>query len=82
MDKDTAKQCGPGAFFLLLTIGRLLGGALLTIMSPRTCFRLSALLGLFGAGLDGWLQVLAFAGVVAGGLRICQHLADALLDHR
>ena len=33
----------------MLTIGRLLGGTLLTIMTPRTCFRLSAALGMLGA---------------------------------
>ncbi len=69
MPKDTANQWGPSMFYLVLTIGRLLGGALLTIMSPRTCFRLSALLGLLGAAafLVGSKPV-ALAGVVAAGL--------------
>ena len=56
-------------FFLLLTIGRLLGGALLTIMSARTCFRLSALLGVVGAGaLMTGSPALAIPGVFAAGL--------------
>jgi fucose permease len=68
MDEKTASKFGPPLFFLLLTIGRLLGGALLTIMTPRTCFRLSALLGLIGAGaLMTGSQTLAIAGVVAAG---------------
>ena len=38
-------------------------------MTPRTCFRLSALLGLIGAGaLMTGSKVLAIAGVVAAGL--------------
>ncbi len=49
MDDATAAKFGPAMFFLLLTIGRLVGGAVLTVMSPRTFFRLSALLGLLGA---------------------------------
>jgi MFS transporter, FHS family, L-fucose permease len=69
MPEDTANQWGPSMFYLVLTIGRLLGGALLTIMSPRTCFRLSALLGLVGAGafMVG-SKPIALAGVVAAGL--------------
>jgi hypothetical protein len=50
VSEETASKFGPAMFFLLLTIGRLLGGVLLTVMSARTCFRLSALLGLVGAG--------------------------------
>ncbi len=69
MDQQTASKVGPALFFLLLTIGRLLGGAVLTVMTPRTCFRLSALLGLIGAGaLMTGSQTLAVAGVFAGGL--------------
>ncbi len=69
MDQQTASKFGPALFFLLLTIGRLLGGAVLTVMTPRTCFRLSALLGLIGAGaLMTGSQTLAVAGVFAGGL--------------
>ena len=69
MDKDAANKFGPTLFFLLLTAGRLLGGAVLTVMSPRNCFRLSALLGLVGAGaLMAGSQALSIAGVVAAGL--------------
>jgi fucose permease len=69
MDEKTASKFGPALFFLLLTIGRLLGGAVLTVMSPRTCFRLSALLGLIGAGaLMTGSTALAIAGVFAAGL--------------
>jgi len=69
MDADDANKYGPTLFFLLLTIGRLLGGAVLTVMSPRTCFRLSALLGLVGAAaLMGGYKALSIAGVVAAGL--------------
>jgi fucose permease len=69
MDEATAGKFGPALFFLLLTIGRLLGSAVLTIMTPRTCFRLSALLGLLGAGaIMTGSQTLAVAGVFAAGL--------------
>jgi fucose permease len=66
--EKTASKFGPAMFFLLLTIGRLLGGAVLTVMSARTCFRLSALLGMVGAGAimtgSPWV---AIAGVFAAG---------------
>lgn len=69
MDEATAGKFGPALFFLLLTIGRLVGGAVLTVMSPRACFRLSAFLGLLGAGgLMTGSQPLAIAGVFAAGL--------------
>jgi fucose permease len=69
VDEKTASKFGPAMFFLLLTIGRLLGGVVLTIMSPRSCFRLSALLGLLGAGaLMSGSPPLAIAGVFAAGL--------------
>jgi fucose permease len=69
MDEATAGKFGPALFFLLLTIGRLLGSAVLTIMTPRTCFRLSALLGLLGAGaIMTGSQTLAVVGVFAAGL--------------
>lgn len=64
-----ASRLGPVLFFLMLTVGRLLGSAILTIMSPRTCFRLSALLGVLGAGaLMTGSKSLAIPGVVAAGL--------------
>jgi FHS family L-fucose permease-like MFS transporter len=69
MDADTANTYGPVLFFLVLTVGRLLGSAILTIMTPRTCFRLSALVGLAGLGLlMTGVQSLAIPGVVAAGL--------------
>jgi fucose permease len=69
VDEKTASKFGPALFFLLLTIGRLLGGAVLTVMSPRACFRLSAFLGLAGAAavMTGSPN-LAIAGVFAAGL--------------
>ena len=69
MDDEAANKYGPTLFFLLLTAGRLLGGAVLTVMSPRNCFRLSALLGLAGAAaLMAGSKTLSLAGVVAAGL--------------
>jgi fucose permease len=69
LDKADANKFGPTMFFLLLTIGRLLGSALLTVMTPRTCFRLSALLGMLGAAAFLLAsKPLALAGVVAAGL--------------
>jgi len=69
MDEAHAIKFGAPMFFLMLTIGRLLGGAVLTVMSPRTCFRLSALLGVLGAAaLMVGSKPLALAGVVAAGL--------------
>jgi fucose permease len=69
LNKDDANTYGPAAFFLLLTIGRLLGSAVLSIMTPRTCFRLSALLGVLGAAaLMTGLKIPSYAGIVAAGL--------------
>jgi len=69
VSEQTASKFGPAMFFLLLTIGRLLGGVVLTVMSARTCFRLSALLGMVGAGaIMIGSPALAFAGVFAAGL--------------
>ena len=69
VDEKTASRFGPALFFALLTVGRLLGGAVLTVMSPRTCFRLSALLGLLGAGaMMTGSHALAIGGVIAAGL--------------
>jgi fucose permease len=66
---DMASKFGPALFFLLITIGRLVGSAVLTVISPRNFFRLSALLGLIGTAL---LMVgspkMAIIGVVCGGL--------------
>ena len=67
--KRHANKFGPTVFYLLLTVGRLLGGRVLTVMSPRTCFRLSAFLGVLGAGaLMTGSKPLALAGIVAAGL--------------
>ena len=69
VSEQTASKFGPAMFFLLLTIGRLLGGLVLTVMSARTCFRLSALLGLVGAGaIMIGSPAVAIAGVFAAGL--------------
>jgi fucose permease len=69
VDEQTASKFGPAMFFLLLTIGRLLGGAVLTVMSPRACFRLSAFLGALGAvAIMTGSKNLAIAGVFAAGL--------------
>lgn len=69
MAGPASSKFGPSLFFLLLTIGRLLGSAALTVTSPRNCFRISALLGLMGgtAFLTG-LSFLAIPGVIAAGL--------------
>jgi MFS transporter, FHS family, L-fucose permease len=67
--KDDANFYGPTAFYAILAIGRILGGAILTVMTPRTCFRLSALLGLLGGvALMGDSKYLAFVGIAASGL--------------
>jgi fucose permease len=68
MSPETASKFGPALFFLLVTIGRLVGTAVLTVMSPRAFFRVSALLGLIGTALlmTGSIP-LAIVGVVAGG---------------
>jgi FHS family L-fucose permease-like MFS transporter len=69
MDRDAANRFGPTMFFLLLTIGRLAGGVVLTVMTPRNCFRLSALLGVLGtAALMSGSKPLSLAGIVAAGL--------------
>ncbi len=70
MEAERANTVGPVLFFLMLTIGRLLGGAILTIMSPRTCFRLSALLGVLGSVVImlGAGSTVTIIGIVAAGL--------------
>ena len=69
MDEATASKFGPALFFGLLTVGRLLGGVVLSVMSPRVCFRLSAFLGMLGAALImSGSQPLAIAGIFAAGL--------------
>jgi fucose permease len=69
VSEATANKFGPACFFLMLTIGRLLGGTVLTIMTPRTFFRVSAALGLLGAIiLMLGNSSLAIVGVLAAGL--------------
>jgi MFS transporter, FHS family, L-fucose permease len=68
LSDETAGNFGPTLFFLLLTIGRLVGGAVLTVLSPRTFFRLSSLLGVIGtAALLSGSTALAIPGVFAAG---------------
>lgn len=65
MSDEAAGTFGAPMFFLLLTVGRLVGGAVLAVISPRTFFRLSALLGVIGAGiLMTGRPALAVPGVV------------------
>jgi fucose permease len=68
MDEATAGKFGPALFFLLLTIGRIVGGILLTKVKPRPTFMVSALMGAVGAGLlmTGNAN-LAIVGVVLSG---------------
>jgi fucose permease len=69
MNAQAANKWGPTLFFLLLTIGRLLGGVALTTMSPRNCFTLSAILGLLGAcGLLSGSYNLAIPSAIVAGL--------------
>ncbi|HZT22769.1 MAG TPA: MFS transporter [Verrucomicrobiae bacterium] len=69
MDEPTASKFGSALFFAMLTVGRLLGGFVLMVMSARTCFRLSALLGLVGGlALMTGSKPLAIFGVFAAGL--------------
>jgi fucose permease len=69
MDKQTANTFGPVLFFAVLALGRIVGSGLLSFMTARTCFRLSALLGLLGAAafMVG-SKPLSLLGVVAAGL--------------
>jgi FHS family L-fucose permease-like MFS transporter len=69
IDEQDAGRFGPPLFFLLLTAGRIAGSAVLMIMRQRTCFRISALLGLLGAGaLMTGSHTMAIPGVIAAGL--------------
>jgi fucose permease len=69
MKAATASTFGPTMFFLLLTIGRIAGGIVLMVLSPRAFFRISALLGMLGVlALMAGMEWLAIAGVVAAGL--------------
>ncbi len=66
---DQAALYGPTTFFLVITAGRLLAGLMLNVMSAKTCFRLSALLGVIGAALLMTpIKSCALAGVICAGL--------------
>ncbi|MCX7008192.1 MAG: MFS transporter [Kiritimatiellaeota bacterium] len=69
LEEAAANKFGPTMFFGLLTIGRILGGFVVSVMTPRNFLRLSALLGAVGAGLlaTGSKQ-LAIIGVISAGL--------------
>lgn len=69
IDKATAVKFGPALFFLLLTLGRIGGGVILTKVKPRHAFRASALMGVIAAGLlMTGKESMAIAGVILGGL--------------
>ena len=69
MSEATAIKFGPTLFFGLLTIGRIVGGIMLTKIKPRPALRVSALLGVIGAGLImTGNENMAIAGVVLSGL--------------
>ncbi len=64
-----AKLLGPTLFFGGLTVGRLLGSAVLSFMTPRAFFRVSAALGALGIALVmSGVPGLAVAGVALAGL--------------
>lgn len=69
MTPDVAGKYGAPLFFLLLTIGRLIGGVTLTVLSPRNFFRISVLMGLVGILLlMVGNPILSVVGVIIGGL--------------
>jgi fucose permease len=64
-----AALLGPTLFFAMLTVGRLLGSGLLSVMDAKNAFRLSAVLGLAGALVMAFGgRVGAFAGPALAGL--------------
>ncbi|TWT83652.1 L-fucose-proton symporter [Planctomycetes bacterium CA13] len=65
---ERAAFMGPTSFFLILTVGRLLGGVILSFLSPQVCLRGSALLGVIGGVLlMTGSSPLAIPGVVLAG---------------
>jgi FHS family L-fucose permease-like MFS transporter len=70
MNENNSGRLGPALFLAMLTVGRILGGVILHFISPRTCFRISALLGLLGAGTMMFISstYIAVAMVVIAGL--------------
>ena len=78
----TASTFGPAMFFLLLTIGRLVGGVILTVLRPRTFFRTLGLAGRSGRrGLDDGRQGAGHCRRVRRGPGLREYLAAAVLDH-
>lgn len=68
MNPEEASRYGAPLFFLILTFGRIVGGAILTIINPRNFFRVSAFLGLLGIVLLMFgSQNMAIVGVILGG---------------
>jgi fucose permease len=68
-EEARSKFLGPTLFFGALTIGRLLGSVVLSFISPRSFFRLSAALGALGiVGVLSGVAPLAVAGVAVAGL--------------
>ena len=84
--EEAAARYGPTAFFLLLTFGRLLNGAVLSFVTPQNCLRGSALLGFAGAALImTGSQVLTLTGIVLAGLgfaNIWPMLFSITVEHR
>jgi fucose permease len=69
MSSDNASRFGAPLFFLLLTIGRLVGGVTLSVLSPRNFFKISILMGIAGGILLMFGdQNAAIVGVVLAGL--------------
>lgn len=69
MTPESASKFGAPLFFLILTIGRIVGGATLSVINPRNFFRISAALGLVGIVLLMFgSETLAVVGVILGGL--------------
>ena len=69
MTPESASKYSAPLFFLILTIGRIVGGATLSVINPRNFFRISAGLGLLGVVLLMFgSQSLAVVGVILGGL--------------
>ncbi|ARN55930.1 MFS transporter [Sedimentisphaera salicampi] len=69
LEETTASRFGPAFFFLMLTVGRLGGGAVLNFLSQRTFFRLSALMGLAGGLILMFgAAKIAVLGVLLAGL--------------
>jgi fucose permease len=68
-EEARSKYFGPTLFLGALTVGRLVGSAVLSFMSSRAFFRVSAGLGVLGiVGVLSGVAPLAIAGVVLAGL--------------